>query len=164
MSDIDAELYAALDAYLKYGEDTFNPLIAEGEPNQPGHGGDYSGPGWAARALRALRAALPKLRQDAQQARDIAALASQHGWNGVENSKVLATFLADRLEQAKADRAALQQVMQVLGPQVPSVDYTNPGNLAGLTYEADEALRIVKARGISYQGGAQYRSTRRPVH
>jgi hypothetical protein len=52
-----------------------------------------------------------------------------------------------------ADRAALQRIMQVLGPDgVPTdVDYSVPGNLSGLSYEVGEALSIVRERGIEYR-------------
>lgn len=63
------------------------------------------------------------------------------------NAAMKAAELANKYEKT------LQQVMQVLGPDgVPKdVDYTVPGNLAGLEYEYDEAVRIIRAAGIEYK-------------
>jgi hypothetical protein len=49
------EMLMAVEQFLKYGEQSFNPEKAAGRDSWGGHGGYYSGSGWAARALRALR-------------------------------------------------------------------------------------------------------------
>lgn len=42
-----------------------------------------------------------RLNQDAEQARKIAEVANAHGWNGVENSKVLSVFVESELGKNK---------------------------------------------------------------
>lgn len=49
------------------------------------------------------------------------------------------------------EREVLQEIMQVLGPDVPTnVDYTIPGNAEGLIDEQRQALRLLRAAGIEY--------------
>lgn len=62
-------------------------------------------------------------------------------------------LFAERSVQAIKFQKALQQIMQVLGPSgVPDgVDYGDEGNLAGLSYEVDEVLRICRSVGIEYK-------------
>jgi hypothetical protein len=62
----------------------------------------------------------------------------------------------------KLDREAMQRIMQVLGPEgVPDgVDYGLASNLAGLKYEVDETLRILRARGIEYKSRSVERRER----
>ena len=49
------EMLTAVEQFLKYGEQSFNPEKSAGRDSWGGHGGYYSGSGWAARALRALQ-------------------------------------------------------------------------------------------------------------
>jgi hypothetical protein len=54
-------------------------------------------------------------------------------------------------ETAVRYKAALQRIMQVLGPDVPSnVDYTDLWNASGLVAEQMEALAVLRDAGIKY--------------
>jgi hypothetical protein len=44
-----------------------------------------------------------------------------------------------------------QRVMQILGPDVPDVDYTVASNRAGLIEDVREALRLLRAAGIEFR-------------
>lgn len=56
------------------------------------------------------------------------------------------------VERVQVYRAALQRVMQVLGPSVPDdVDYTQPDNAAGLMAEQSSALAILRELGITFK-------------
>jgi hypothetical protein len=48
------------------------------------------------------------------------------------------------------DREALQRVMQILGPSVPDVDYTDKYNAMGLIADVEEALSVLRAAGITF--------------
>jgi len=49
--------------------------------------------------IRQLRAENHKLRQAAEQGQRIAEIANKHGWNGVENSKILSEFIDHELHR-----------------------------------------------------------------
>lgn len=51
------DVVVAICAFLKYGEDTFNP---NKKRKEPGHKGYFSGDGWAARCLRYHKEQLEK--------------------------------------------------------------------------------------------------------
>lgn len=57
-----------------------------------------------------------------------------------------AAALANRYERV------LQHIMQVLGPDIPlGVDYTLKENMAGVMAEVEEALRSLRAAGITFR-------------
>lgn len=74
-----------------------------------------------------------------------------------ECAAVLKGVVADLLVRERdcdAYRKTLQNIMQVLGPEVPTdVDYTVLGNAAGLQAEQQMALDYLRQAGIEYRRG-----------
>lgn len=66
-----------------------------------------------------------------------------------DDDVVFGRFDGSQDQRVRELEKALQQIMQVLGPNAP----THEGSCEGCTYEIGEALRLCRAVGIEYRWG-----------